>query len=101
MAFKLVRMIRTRILAAMAIVDDWRVDPEKVTRLSDGLWIKLVHGQFGGGHFEVGNSDHGVAQIVVDSDSELDAAYSALMNFHPTSKRQRSILKNLGIESDA
>ena len=97
MAFKLVRMIRNRILKAMAVVDDWRVDPERVTRLSDGLWISWIRGKHRN-HFEVGNADHGVAQIIVDSDDELVAAYMALTNFHPTAKRQRSILDNLGIE---
>lgn len=97
MAFKLVRMIRTRILKAMANTDDWRVDPDKVTRLSDGLWVRWVHGKHAN-HFEVGNADHGVAQIVVDSDQELITAYQALSSFHPTIKRTRSILDNLGIE---
>lgn len=99
MASKLVRTIRKRIIEAMAAIDDWRVDPDKVTRVSDGLWVRYVAPSSRSPHIEVGNGDHGVAQIIIECDSEIVEAYSKLQNFHPMIKRHRSILNDLGIEA--
>ena len=93
----MVRMVRLRILKALENVDDWRVDePNKVTRPSDGLWVLWNHGQHANS-IEIGNTDHGVAQIVIDADQELISAFQRLANFHPTSNRSRSIFNNLNI----
>lgn len=96
---KLVRMVRNRVLQALQSIDDWRVEPDgKLVRVSDGLWVSFESDGNGNGHFNIGNADHGVAQIVLDWDSDLSTAYYEVMNFHPSKNRRRSVLANLGIE---
>lgn len=97
MSLKLVRMIRNRIIAALGKIDDWRVGDGIVTRLDDGLWVKFCYANRDH-YFEVGNSDHDVAQIVIPSDAELQMAFNAVKNFHHTVQRKRSITKNLGMD---
>lgn len=97
---KLVRMVRNRVLQALQSIDDWRVEADgKLVRVSDGLWVSYESsGKGSHGHYNIGNADHGVAQMIVDWDQELSVAYHEVMNFHPSKNRRRTVLKNLGIE---
>lgn len=91
-------MVRNRVIEAMKSVDDWRVESqEKIVRRSDGLWLQYNSSS---DQLHVGNEDHGVAQIVLDTDRdpELTDAFFRILNFHPSSNRKRSVLANLGIK---
>lgn len=94
---KMVRMVRNRVLKAMRSIDDWRVESdEKIVRVADGLWVQQVSGK-SMSHLNIGNADHGVAQIMLDMDDELATAFYEILNFHPSHNRKRSVLVNLGL----
>lgn len=89
------RMIRKRLLESLSNIDDWKVvEANRVERRDDGVWIVMVDHK----HVAVGNTDHGVAQIVFGTDPEFLEAWFKVTNFEPLNKRHRSLLVDLGID---